>query len=206
MQEVPTSRLIQTCVRGPAGHLEPAERRERRAVLRALRSAADGAPKRFATLVVLAGSSPQHLAIRKSTRWSRAMCRLFATTLDRRIAQGRSPESHRLAADRSRILLMPAQRQQLAYRWADLLVRARRPPFAGVQRVHLNRSEILANEPSILALLDRLVAPTPGSVRAIALLNSLLSDGSGPVYNWRCPTPLGRLLEEASALLSASEF
>jgi hypothetical protein len=49
-----------------------------------------------------------------------------------------------------------------------------------------------------------LVQPTPGHVRGIALLSSLLSDGTGPLYNRRCSTDLGGALLEATALLGSS--
>jgi hypothetical protein len=208
MQKVTTSRFLKTMVRGPGGHLQPTERRERRAAISTLRRRTDGAPQWSApTLLVFEDAYPHQLKTRRSTRWSRVMCRLFATLLDRQLAEGRAPESHPLLAARARTLVTPAERQKLAYSWVDLLAKARRPPSPSPRRIPINRSGILANEPNILILLNLLVAPTPGNVRGIALMSSLLADGSGPLYRV-CdrPADLGGTLLEANALLGSSEF
>jgi hypothetical protein len=62
----------------------------------------------------------------------------------------------------------------------------------------------LANEPAIRALLDLLVAQTPGHSRGIAMLSWLLSDGSGPLYNRQRSRELGAALLHATALLDSS--
>jgi hypothetical protein len=129
---------------------------------------------------------------------------LLAPSLDRKLAEGRSPETHLLLAARAQVLVSPVKRQTLAYRWADLLGHARRAPGPRDPRTPINRDGILANEPEIRALLDALVAPTPGHVRGIAMLSWLLSDGNGPLYNRRCSDQLRGVVLAATALLDSS--
>ena len=130
--------------------------------------------------------------------------RVRASSLDRRLAEGCSPESHPLLAARAQVLVTPVERQRLAHLWADLVAQAQRPPVLRVPRAPINRDSILANEPGIRELLDLLVAPTPGQVRGIALLSWLLSDGAGPLYNRQRSKDLRGALQEATTLLDSS--
>ncbi len=172
--------------------------------MRSLRPHSDGSPNRGATLLLCEQAFPHRLTARCNTRWSRAISRLRASALDRRLADGRSPESHPLLAARAQVLVTPVERQKLAYLWADLVAQAQRPRGLRVPRAPINRDSILANEPDIRALLSLLVAPTPGQVRGIALLSSLLSDGTGPLYNRQSPIDLRGALLEATTLLDSS--
>ena len=129
------------------------------------------------------------------------MTRLLAPSLDRKLAEGRSPESHLLLAARSQILVSPVKRRALADAWADLLAQARTPTGPRHPAVPINGSSILSDELDVRALLAVLVAQTPGQVRGIALLSWLLTDGTGPVYNPHRADELAGLLREATALL-----
>jgi hypothetical protein len=109
-----------------------------------------------------------------------------------------------LLAARAQVLVSPVRRQTLAHCWADLLRQARMPPRPRDPRTPINRDNIVVNEPEIRALLDVLVAPTPGHVRGIAMLSWLLSDGAGPLYNRERSNELRGVLLEATALLDSS--
>lgn len=130
---------------------------------------------------------------------------LLAPSLDSKLAEGRSPESSLLLAAHAQVIVSPVKRWALAHCWVDLLQHARTPSEAlNNRRVPINRDSILSNEPEIRALLDLLVAPTPGHVRGIAMLNRMLSDGAGPIYNRQCPEALRGALLQATALLGSS--
>ena len=199
-----TSTILQRFARGPNSHLTAGERRRRREALRSLRIQTDGSARRPKTLLLNERSFPHRLTPRLNRRWSRAVSRLLAPALDRKLAQGRSPESHLLLAARSQVLVSPVERLALAHRWADLLAQARTPTEPRDPRVWINRSSILSHEPDIRVLLTSLVARTPGQVRGIALLSWLLSDGTGPLYNRQRADDLAGLLREATALLDCS--
>lgn len=203
-QRVTNSRILQTIASGPSSHVPPTERRRRRETIRSLRTQSDGSASRATTLLVYERTSPHRLTTRSNRRWSRVMSQLLAPSLDRQLAEGRSPETHLLLAARTQVLVSPVKRQTLAHCWADLLRQARMPPRLRDPRTPINRDNIVANEPEIRALLDVLVAPTPGHLRGIAMLSWLLSDGAGPLYNRRRSNELRGALLEATALLDSS--
>jgi hypothetical protein len=201
---VTISPIIQRIASGPNSHLTAVERRQRREALRSLRIQTDGSAHRPKTVLLYERSFPHRLIPRLTSRWSRAVARLLAPALDRKLAEGRAPESHLLLAARSQVLVSPVKRCALALDWADLLAQARTPTGPRHPRVPINRNSILSNEPDIRALLAVLVARTPGHARGIALMSWLLTDGTGPVYNRRRADELGGLLREATALLDCS--
>jgi hypothetical protein len=145
---------------------------------------------------------PYRLTVRVNSRWTRALSRMLARSLDRKLAEGRSPESHRLLAARAQVLVSPVERLALAHRWADLLMYARRPPNPRNPRVPTNREILLASEPVIRAILELMVMPTPGHVSGIAKLSWLLSDGTGPVYNRGTAAELAEVLHDVACLFA----
>jgi hypothetical protein len=179
------------------------ERRERRKAIRSLRAQSTGAGTRAEILLLCPGDAPR-LEVRSNRSWSRVLSRLLAPSLDRRIADGHSPESSLLLAARAGTLVSPAKRRTLAFDWADLLTRAQAPRGPRDPRPPVNRESILANESEIRRLIDMLVSPTPGRVRGIAMLSSLMSDGAGPLYNPHCSDALRGALLETVALLDPS--
>jgi hypothetical protein len=199
-----TSRFLQTIASGPNSHLPRAERRERREAVRSLRLQSDGSATRATTLLLFERAFPHRLTARFNRRWSRVISRLLAPSLDRKLAEGRSPESRLLLSARAHVLVSPANRQTLGHQWADLLAQAQRPPGLREPRAPINRASILGNELGIRALLDALVAQTPGHVRGIAMLSRLLSDGAGPLYNRQCSNELRGALLQVSAFFASS--
>ncbi len=198
---VTTSTILQRFASGPNSHLTAVERRQRREAIRSLRLQTDGSARRPKTLLLIERSFPHRLTPRLNRRWSRAVSRLLAPALDRKLAEGRSPESHLLLAARSQVLVSPVKRRTLAQNWADLLAQARTPTGPRDPRAPINRNSILSHESDIRALLAGLAAPTAGHVRGIALLSWLLADGTGPLYNRHPADELAGLLREATALL-----
>ncbi len=203
-QRVMSSRILQAIASGPSSHVPPVERRTRRATMRSLRMQPDRSASRATIHLVYERAAPHRLTARSNRRWSRVISQLLAPSLDRRLAEGRAPETHLLLAARAHVLVSPVKRQRLAHAWVDLLGLARRPARLRDPRSPINRDGILSNEPEIRALLDVLVAPTPGHVRGIALLSWLLSDGAGPVYDRRRFDELRGALLQASALLDSA--
>jgi hypothetical protein len=200
-----TQAFLRSVASGPNSHVSAVEREKRRDAIRSLRRKCDGIPNQGLT-VLLSEQDASHRLTAHVNNWRlRALSRLTARSLDRRLAEGCSPESHLFLAVRAQVLVSPSERMMLAHRWADLLAQARRSPVPRTPRVPINRDSLLANEPAIRALVDRLTAPTPGHIRGIAKLSWLLSDGTGPVYNRREAFKLPEALLDATAFLTSSE-
>jgi hypothetical protein len=126
--------------------------------------------------------------------------RLLGYSLDSKLAQGSAPESSPLLATRAQLIVSLANRRELAENWLDLLVWAREPFGLLSARVPLVRHRVIGAQPQILALADALLAPMPTS-RGVAMASSLLSDGTGPIYNSVCSVALASTLREIIAHL-----
>jgi hypothetical protein len=127
--------------------------------------------------------------------------RLFGGSLDDKLAEGCAPETSRLLATRSQLIVSPTMRRKLADNWLDLLAPAHEPAGFLNPRIPLVFDRIVAAQPQIQELADALLAPMPTS-RGVAMARSLLSDGSGPIYNSACSTDLGLALREVIARLN----
>jgi hypothetical protein len=137
---------------------------------------------------------PERLIPCRSGPGVRALARVGAWTLDRRLASGRSPESGRLLAARAEQLVAQPARRALAGQWANLLVQARRHPTLRDHKAHLCRDRIIGAEPDVRVMLEALVRPAPVPARGIALAALLLGDGTGPLYNRHTSADLHRVL------------
>jgi hypothetical protein len=126
--------------------------------------------------------------------------RLLGASLDRHLADGRAPESSRLLAARAQLLTSPTKRRRLAEHWLALLAEAREPVTLIDPRVPVVGERIIAARTQIHELVDALLAPMPTS-RGVAMANTLLSDGSGPIFNRNCPADLASTLREVVARL-----
>jgi hypothetical protein len=126
--------------------------------------------------------------------------RMLGASLDNKLAEGCAPEASRLLAARSQLIVSPTMRRALADNWLTLLVQAREPAGFLNPRVPLVLDRIMAAQTQIQELADALLAPMPTS-RGVAMARSLLSDGSGPIYNSACSTDLGLALREVIARL-----
>jgi hypothetical protein len=179
-------------------------RRRLHQATRSVRSQQKGPGKKPSTLLVIDPLDPPRLTACCNRRWSRVAARLFATSLDHRLAQGRSSESNRLMAAQAQVLVSPAVRSALAQDWETILIRARRPRRMRDPRVGLNRDGIIACESDIHLMVKALLTPLPIPARGVAMASRLLSDGTGPLFNRHCSADLGFALRSAIAQLDPS--
>jgi hypothetical protein len=155
---------------------------------------ANPAPARAET-TVFQGSRANRVSLRVLVG-----ARMLGASLDNKLAEGCAPEISRLLATRSQLIVTPIMRRALADNWLALLVQAREPAGFLNPRVPLDLDRIVAAQTQIQELADALLAPMPTS-RGVAMARSLLSDGSGPIYNSACSTDLGLALREVIAWL-----
>jgi hypothetical protein len=141
--------------------------------------------------------------------WVRLGARLFAASLDSKLATGEHPANSHLLAARAQQLASTHLRRGLADSWLDLLIEVRRPRNLFDPVVPLVRSRVLAAEAQIRALADALVSPLP-TVRGLAMAIETLRDGAGPLFNPSSPTMLTSSIEaiiaQLNPLSSAASF
>ena len=140
------------------------------------------------------------LALRRVSVRDRAAARVRFASLDLALSAGDDPDSRPSLALRARRLIAPRMRLRLARslrRWVAMSLRPRVPgrPAAG-RHVAPARDELLA-------LADRLESPEPVSVRGVALVCVLLTDGGGPLHRNRGAQRLIAAARTAGAALAA---
>jgi hypothetical protein len=153
------------------------------------------------SIIVADSGDPTRLVLESNGHGLRFLTRLFAFSLDRRLASGDAPESSRLMASRTSRLVSPPERAALARNWDHLLQRAYRPTAGRTSRAPLCRERIVAAEGDIREMVSALSAPVPTTVRGVAMASWLLSDANGPLYNRHSTTGLVALLREATTEL-----
>ena len=131
---------------------------------------------------------PCHLA-------DRMLARAFGASLDRQLAAGCPPESAWLLAARAQDIVSLPSRKAVARNWDHVLRVARRAPARRSPAVPLCADRIIAAEPAIHELLNRLTAPLPVAAQGVAMASALLTDATGPVYNRLSPIALTDLLD-----------
>ncbi len=131
----------------------------------------------------------------------RLLARLAASRLDRQLASGVPPESSGLLAARAGHLVSPLVRGALARSWESILVQVHRPPVMRDPGVRLCRQRIIAAEDEVRAMVLALTTPLPVPARGVALVNHLLGDGAGPLYNPDSATDVRAVLRLATELL-----
>jgi hypothetical protein len=130
--------------------------------------------------------------------WVRMAARILAPTLDAKLASGVDPASSQILSARAQQLATLSMRHSLSVSYLDLVDAARSPhsPFSPV--VPVVRSRVVVAEPLIRDIAAALVGPLP-RVRGIALAESLLSDGAGPIFNPANDVDLSTSLQEVLA-------
>jgi hypothetical protein len=151
-----------------------------------LPSRSSGSP----TLVLRDPLDARRLIARPTRAHHRLGARLWAASLDRRLAAGDPPESHPLLATRAQTLVAPGRRRDLAAHWVHLLEVAQTGPAPYLRRLPLCRDRITAADAEVADMLAALLAPGPVPAAGVARASLLLSDGSGPLYNRLSPTDL----------------
>ncbi len=114
--------------------------------------------------------------------WMRSGARLLGPGLDRRLALGQPPERSWLLAARAVRLVAPAFRSRLASAWQRLVDTARSEGPVTGGAVRIRRTVIQRLEPEVRAVIEGLRAPGPVPARGVAMANTLISDGAGPLY------------------------
>ena len=118
----------------------------------------------------------------------RLRARMRSAALDRQLARGASPESSVALAVRAGYLCDSGQRRLLARSLTRITEAA---DGAGRLKAPLSRSAIHCSERELAALVDRLEAAAPVSVQGVARVRSLLTDGTGPLYQGAPSEQLG---------------
>jgi hypothetical protein len=127
----------------------------------------------------------------------RLLARLLSSSLDQRLADGRPPESSLLSASRAGQLVAPSFRAAVARDVARLRQWAPRPSAARGRRLSPDGKAIARVQPELRRIEAVLAAPYPAGARGVAMLNVLLTDGTGPFYNRGCPVDLATALRRA---------
>lgn len=144
------------------------------------------------------------LTLRHNRVWTRLTARLVAPSLDRRLAEGRPPESNRLLAARADVLVSPVTRCGLAQDWSRLMGHAQAPRSRRDLRVPVNRNGLVACRGAVEEMVGALSARAPLGARGVAMASWLLRDGSGPLYDRRRSAELGVALSDVIGQLAPS--
>lgn len=104
------------------------------------------------------------------------------------------------------MLVSRGMRLELAANLSNVLARAYRPSVMRTPRVPLNSDSIAAAGLEIQETAHALLSPRPISARGTAMVSCLLSDGTGPLYNWRRSAELAGALDEALAELNSTRL
>jgi hypothetical protein len=136
------------------------------------------------------------------------LARCYGASLDALLAAGHPPESSRLLAARARDIVSLRRRRSMAGHWEHVLRvarRAQRARSAGSRApagaVPVCADRVVAAEPAIRDLMNRLAAPLPVPARGVAMARVLLTDATSPVYNRRAGVPLADAVAAAAAEL-----
>jgi hypothetical protein len=139
------------------------------------------------------GSRRERVRLALIARWR-------AAELDRDLAAGASPDASALLALRGQRITSRRHRA----RTADGLARAARDARAATRgfsaAVAPDRREVLAARTVLAAVERRLRAAEPASAQGVAVLWSLLTDGTSPLYRPSEHGMLGRRLRAAAAV------
>ena len=142
---------------------------------------------------------------RGESRWRRVPLALIAgwraAELDRQLAAGASPDASALLAIRSQRLTGRRYRARVAAGLARAVRDAQNTTHGFSAAIRPDRREVVAARTVLAALYRRLRAGEPVSAQGVALLESLLTDGSSPLYRPIEHGALGSQLRAAAAAL-----
>jgi hypothetical protein len=165
-------------------------------------NSADTAPRPAARHTLVLGDP---FVLRPCRLADRLHARLLGPSLDHQLAAGCPPESNRLLAARAQDIVSLPRRTSVAGSWEHLLRVARRAPAVRTRAVPLNAAAILAAEPAIREMMDRLIAPLPVTARGVAAATIPLVDAASPVYGRQSPEALADLLDVAITQLDPAQ-
>ena len=163
---------------------------------------ADTDPGRAARHTLVLGDP---FVIRPVRLTDRLLARALGASLDQQLAQGRSPESTRLLAARAQHIVSLPRRMSLAESWDHVLRVAGRAPTRRTPAIPLNVAAILAAEPAIRELMERLTVPLPVTAQGVAAATVMLTNATSPVYDQPGPDTLAKQLHAAIAKLDPAQ-
>jgi hypothetical protein len=131
----------------------------------------------------------------------RLLVAVAAAKLDRELANGARQDASPALSRRARMLTEPAAREQLGRQLRRIVRDAHQRAMRG-SRVPLNRERVLESEHDLALLASRLQSPSRVSVRGVAKVRVLLTDGCGPLFYSRSATDLRDAVREATTALS----
>jgi hypothetical protein len=133
--------------------------------------------------------------------WINRGARIFAVSLDQKLASGQPPTASYLLAARAQQLMLVKYRRGIAESWLNLLIEVRRPRAPFDARVPLVRSSVMKAETQIRSLAEALVGTLP-TVRGVAMAVSMLRDGAGPLFYRDSKLKLTNAVEEINARIN----
>jgi hypothetical protein len=133
----------------------------------------------------------------------RLLARLRAGALDEALATGADPASSPQLRIRAELLTNPPRRADLAESIDLLLLAARGAP--GTHPPLARRAAIEQNRPLLRSISRALRDDGPPPVRGVALISTLLTDGTGPLYAPGRAEEVTETLEQAYASLTLPE-
>jgi hypothetical protein len=141
---------------------------------------------------VLLDDDQGQLTLKRLWLWHRILARSQAARLDRKLAEGASPETSASLAARATELTSMEFRRDLAVSLRGILAAAGEPvpavwprsPIgpARTPRIPLRVARIRRSAPALTELISALLQPGPVPVRGVAMVTRLLADGVGPLY------------------------
>ena len=136
------------------------------------------------------------LGLRRVRLRDRLLARIRAAALDTELAAGASPESSVVLALHAVHLNGPSQRRLLAGSLRRVAASAQAPTKSRL-KAPVCGPAVRQALPELQAVIDRLVAAGPVSVRGVARVRCLLADGTGPIYRKSAPDRLRNELRAA---------
>jgi hypothetical protein len=153
-------------------------------------------------MYVLLEEERGRLALRRLRPWHRMLARCLAPRLDRKLAEGASPEAAVTLAARAMQMTSIRYRRQLAASLRAVVAPGgARPAIA--PRVPAAAGRISRSAPELAELAGRLTRPGPVPARGVAMVSQLLADGCGPLYHPASRQDLSAIIERAGRALAA---
>jgi hypothetical protein len=168
-------------------------------------------------MYVLIDDARGGLTLRRLQPWRRLLARWQAGRLDRELAQGASPEASASLAARAARLTSMEYRRDLAASLQRIVLATGEPlparpsrtvaapkatGIAHPPRLPLHRARISRSARLLAELAGRLAEPGPVPAQGVAIVNRLLSEGTGPLYREASPDDLGVIIERATQALT----
>ncbi|MGC2485848.1 MAG: hypothetical protein WA359_06370 [Acidimicrobiales bacterium] len=130
-----------------------------------------------------------------------ALAKLFASTLDAKLADGLDPLTSSLTITRAQQLGSLPERQALANSWLSLLDQVHDTRVVFSPAIPIQRRRVSAAKAQIHVLARALVRPL-ANVRGVAMALTILRDGSGPLFNPYSERSLADLLDQVIDLVN----